>query len=98
MEKQRTIAKETSFSGIGLHTGSLTTMTFKPAPVDSGVVFYRVDLPNNPAIQADIDHVIDVSRGTTIGLNGAKVHTVEHILAAIYGLDIDNIAIELDGP
>lgn len=98
MEKQRTIAKETSFSGIGLHTGSLTTMTFKPAPVNTGVVFYRVDLPNNPAIRADIDHVVDVSRGTTIGLNGAKVHTVEHILAAIYGLDIDNIAIELDGP
>jgi len=98
MEKQRTIAKEISFSGIGLHTGSLTTMTFKPAPVDSGVVFYRVDLPKNPAIQADIDHVVDVSRGTTIGLNGAKVHTVEHILAAVYGLDIDNIAIELDGP
>ena len=98
MENQKTIANEVSFSGIGLHTGSLTTMTFKPAPPDSGVTFYRVDLPQGPAIQADIDHVVDVSRGTTIGLNGAKVHTVEHVLAAIYGLDIDNIAIELDGP
>ena len=98
MDKQKTIAKDVSFSGIGLHTGSLTTMTFKPAPADSGVTFYRTDLPQNPAIQADIDHVIDVSRGTTIGLNGAKVHTVEHVLAAVYGLDIDNIAIELDGP
>lgn len=98
MENQQTIANEVSFSGVGLHTGSLTTMTFKPAPADSGVTFYRVDLPDTPAIQADIDHVVDVSRGTTIGLNGAKVHTVEHVLAAIYGLDIDNIAIELDGP
>ena len=98
MDKQKTIAKDVSFSGIGLHTGSLTTMTFKSAPPDSGVTFYRTDLPKNPAIQADIDHVIDVSRGTTIGLNGAKVHTVEHVLAAVYGLDIDNIAIELDGP
>ncbi|NIA16467.1 MAG: bifunctional UDP-3-O-[3-hydroxymyristoyl] N-acetylglucosamine deacetylase/3-hydroxyacyl-ACP dehydratase [Nitrospiraceae bacterium] len=98
MEKQKTIAEEVSFSGVGLHTGSLTAMTFKPGPPDSGVVFYRVDLPERPAIQADIDHVVDVSRGTTIGLNGAKVHTVEHILAAIYGLDLDNVAIELDGP
>jgi UDP-3-O-[3-hydroxymyristoyl] N-acetylglucosamine deacetylase/3-hydroxyacyl-[acyl-carrier-protein] dehydratase len=98
MEQQQTIADEVSFSGVGLHTGTLTTMTFKPAPPDSGVMFCRMDLPEGPAIQADIDHVIDVSRGTTIGLNGAKVHTVEHVLAAIYGLDIDNIRIELDGP
>lgn len=98
MDKQKTIANEVSFSGIGLHTGTLTSMTFKPAPPNTGVTFYRVDLPNKPAIKADIDHVVDVSRGTTIGLNGAKVHTVEHILASIYGLDIDNIAIELDGP
>ena len=98
MDRQRTIADEVSFSGMGLHTGSLTTITFKPAPVNSGVTFYRVDLPNTPAIQADIDHVVDVSRGTTIGFDGAKVHTVEHVLAAIYGLDIDNIRIELDGP
>lgn len=98
MEQQKTIGGEVSFSGMGLHTGSLTTMTFKPAPPDTGVTFYRVDLPGSPAIQADIDHVVDVSRGTTIGINGAKVHTVEHVLAAIFGLDIDNIAIELDGP
>lgn len=98
MDKQKTIAEETSFSGVGLHTGTLTTMTFKPGPPDSGVIFYRDDLPDRPAIQADIDHVVDVSRGTTIALDGAKVHTVEHVLAAIYGWDIDNIAIELDGP
>ena len=98
MDKQHTIAEETSFSGVGLHTGSLTSMTFKPAPPNSGVTFHRIDLSGKPAIQADIEHVVDVSRGTTIGLNGAKVHTVEHVLAAIYGSDVDNIAIELDGP
>ena len=76
MEKQKTIAKEASFSGIGLHTGNLTTLTFKPAPPNQGITFYRVDLPNKPAIKADIDHVVDVSRGTTIGLNGVKVLTV----------------------
>ena len=98
MEKQRTIETEVSFSGMGLHTGSLTTMTFKPAAPDSGVTFYRIDLPDSPAIPANIDHVVDVSRGTTVALNGARVHTVEHVLAALFGLDIDNIAIELDGP
>lgn len=96
MDKQRTIASESSFSGIGLHTGNLTTMTFRPAPANSGITFYRADLPNRPAIKADIDHVVDVSRGTTIGLNGAKVHTVEHVLAAIAGLGIDNVDIDVD--
>ncbi|HOZ46390.1 MAG TPA: bifunctional UDP-3-O-[3-hydroxymyristoyl] N-acetylglucosamine deacetylase/3-hydroxyacyl-ACP dehydratase [Candidatus Hydrogenedentes bacterium] len=96
MEKQKTIANEVSFSGIGLHTGSLTSIVFKPAPPDSGITFHRVDLPDRPAIQADIDHVVDVSRGTTIGINGAKIHTVEHLLAAAVGLGIDNLAIELD--
>lgn len=96
MEKQRTIAEPASFSGIGLHTGNLTTLTFRPAPADQGVTFYRVDMPGRPAIKADVDHVIDVSRGTTIGLNGAEVHTVEHVLAAIAGLGIDNIDIEVD--
>ena len=96
MEKQRTIADTVSLSGIGLHTGTLTTVTFKPAQPGSGITFYRTDLPDKPAIKADIDHVCDVSRGTTIGINGAKIYTVEHVLAAIAGLGIDNIDIELD--
>lgn len=95
-DRQRTIAREASFSGIGLHTGNLTTITFKPAPPNGGIVFYRVDLPNKPAVKADIDHVVDVSRGTTIGLNGVKVRTVEHVLSAIAGLGIDNLNIEVD--
>ena len=95
-EKQKTIAKEAYFSGIGLHTGNLTTITFKPAPHNSGITFYRVDLPDKPAVIADIDHVVDVSRGTTIGINGVKVHTVEHVLASAAGLGIDNLNIEVD--
>lgn len=96
MSKQRTIASEVSFSGIGLHTGSLTTVTFKPAPADTGIIFYRVDMPGKPAIPADIDHVVDVSRGTTVGIGDAKVRTIEHGLAAMVGLGIDNLHIELD--
>ena len=95
-DKQRTIESEVSFSGIGLHTGNLTTLTFKPAPENSGVTFIRADLPDRPAIKADVDHVTDVMLGTTLGMNGVKVHTVEHVLAALAGLGIDNINIEVD--
>lgn len=96
MENQKTIAKEASFSGIGLHTGNLTTITFKPAPPNSGITFHRIDLPDKPAIKADVDNVVDVTYGTTIGINGVKVHTVEHVLAAIAGLGVDNLNIEVD--
>lgn len=94
--KQKTIAQEASLSGVGLHTGSLTTLTFKPAPANHGIVFCRVDLPGKPLVPADVDHVVDVSRGTTIGIGAAHVHTVEHALAAMVGLGIDNLYIEID--
>jgi UDP-3-O-[3-hydroxymyristoyl] N-acetylglucosamine deacetylase/3-hydroxyacyl-[acyl-carrier-protein] dehydratase len=97
IELQRTIIKPVSISGIGLHTGAECTMTFKPAPINSGIKFIRVDLGGNPEIPAIADNVVDVSRGTTIGIGEAKVHTVEHVLAAIAGLQIDNINVELDG-
>src|SRR5574338_1234538 len=97
LEQQRTIDKEVSISGIGLHTGTECTMTFKPAPENYGVKFVRVDLNGNPEIPANADYVIDISRGTTLGIGEAKVHTVEHVLAAIYGLQIDNLIIEIDG-
>ena len=97
MDKQHTIGKPVAFSGIGLHTGNLTTITFKPAAPDSGVTFYRVDLPGKPAIKAEVDNVIDVSRGTTLGIDGAELHTVEHVLAAVVGSSIDNLDIEVDG-
>jgi UDP-3-O-[3-hydroxymyristoyl] N-acetylglucosamine deacetylase/3-hydroxyacyl-[acyl-carrier-protein] dehydratase len=95
-DNQKTIAREATFSGIGLHTGNLTTMTFKPAKPDSGITFYRVDLPDRPAVKADIDHVLDVSRGTTIGVNGTRVRTIEHVMSACAGLGIDNLDIEVD--
>jgi len=97
LEKQRTIEKEVSIEGTGLHTGVKTKMTFKPAPENYGIKFIRVDLGDRPEIPATADYVIDVSRGTTIGIGEAKVHTIEHVLAAIVGLQIDNIAVEIDG-
>ncbi|MGE5430220.1 MAG: bifunctional UDP-3-O-[3-hydroxymyristoyl] N-acetylglucosamine deacetylase/3-hydroxyacyl-ACP dehydratase [Syntrophomonadaceae bacterium] len=97
LEKQRTISKSVSMSGTGLHTGTSCTMTFMPAPENCGIKFIRVDLGGNPEIPAIAENVVDISRGTTIGIGEAKVHTVEHVLASIAGLQIDNIIIELDG-
>ena len=96
--KQRTIKKEVSVSGVGLHTGQPVTLTFKPAAENHGYKFKRVDLANSPIIDADVDNVTDTSRGTTITQNGASVSTVEHVLAGLVGIDVDNVLIELDGP
>jgi len=97
LEKQRTIEKEVSISGTGLHTGTSSTMIFRPAPDNYGIKFIRIDLADSPEIPATTDYVIDTKRGTTIGIGEARVHTVEHVLAAIVGLQIDNIKVELDG-
>ena len=97
LELQRTILNPVSISGTGLHTGETCVMTFKPAPENYGIRFVRVDLGGQPEIPANADNVIDMSRGTTLGIGEAKVHTVEHVLAAVAGLQIDNITIELDG-
>lgn len=97
LELQRTIAKDVSISGVGLHTGTSCTMTFKPAPDNYGVKFIRTDIGGRPEIPANVDFVVDISRGTTLGLGEAKVYTVEHVLSAVYGLQIDNLVIELDG-
>ena len=97
-EFKHTIKEAVSYKGVGLHLGQIATITFKPAKKDAGIIFVRTDLEGQPEIPADIDHVIDISRGTTIGLNNASVATIEHVLAAIKGLDIDNIRIEVDGP
>jgi len=94
--QQHTIKKPVTMSGVGLHTGVQTIMTLKPAPENYGIRFKRVDMGGSPEIPADVDHVIDVSRGTTIGIGDARVHTVEHVLAAIVGLQVDNVIIELD--
>ncbi len=97
-EKQQTIKKAASVSGVGLHTGVLATMTFLPAPANHGYKFQRVDLPDQPIVDADVDNVVDLSRGTTIEQNGARINTVEHTLAALVGLQIDNVLIQLNGP
>lgn len=96
MEKQKTLKKNISVSGIGLHTGNTSTITFCPAPVNYGFRFVRTDISGQPEIPALVDFVIDLSRGTTIGKNGVEVHTVEHVLAALAGLKIDNCKIEID--
>src|SRR5260221_2203455 len=96
--KQQTIQKAVTISGVGLHTGVQTTMTFVPAKPNHGIKFQRIDLPGSPIIEADCDRVVDVSRGTTIEQSGARVSTIEHTLAALVGLEIDNVLIQLDGP
>ena len=98
MEYKQTIGGESTYTGIGLHSGEISTIRFKPAKADEGIVFIRTDLPGKPKIPADIDHVVDISRGTTIGINGATVATIEHVLSAITGMRIDNICIEINGP
>ena len=97
-EYKHTIGSEVSYTGIGLHSGEISTIRFKPAACDDGIVFIRVDLPDHPEIPADIDHVVDISRGTTIGVGNATVGTIEHVLSAIKGLNLDNVRIEIDGP
>ena len=79
--KQRTINAPVSCTGVGLHTGVESTITFKPAPENYGIQFSRTDITGSPEIRADIDHVVDISRGTTIGQNGVRIYTVEHALA-----------------
>lgn len=96
LAQQHTIKKTISMKGVGLHTGVTTTMTFKPAPEDYGIRFRRIDLGGAPEIPADVDHVIDIARGTTLGIGEARVHTTEHVLAAIVGLQIDNLIIEIN--
>ena len=92
---QCTISKPVFCTGVGLHTGLESKIIFKPAPEDYGIHFIRQDVDNCPEILADIDHVVDISRGTTIEQNGVKIFTVEHALAAVSGLRIDNVLIEL---
>lgn len=93
--KQRTLAREASISGSALHTGEAVTLTLKPAAVDHGIVFKRVDLNGAPEIKPRIDHVTDLVRATTIQNGHAKIHTVEHVLSALQGCGIDNVLVEM---
>jgi len=96
--QQATIKKSISVSGVGLHTGVSATITFHPAPTNHWFVFKRIDLEGQPLIKVDADNVADTARGTTIQANNAKISTTEHVLAALIGLQIDNVLIEVDGP
>lgn len=97
-EKQHTLSQPIQISGTGLHTGVLVDMILKPANPGFGIQFQRTDLPNKPIIKADCDLVTDTSRGTTLQIGEAKVSTVEHILAALVGMGVDNVLIEVNGP
>ncbi|TAF68959.1 MAG: bifunctional UDP-3-O-[3-hydroxymyristoyl] N-acetylglucosamine deacetylase/3-hydroxyacyl-ACP dehydratase [Flavobacterium sp.] len=96
MVKQKTIKSEISLTGVGLHTGKEVTMTFKPAPVNNGFTFVRVDLEGQPIIEADANYVVNTQRGTNLEKLGVKIQTPEHVLAALEGCDLDNIIIELN--
>jgi len=97
MDQQHTIKHEVSISGIGLHTGQEVTLTFKSAPIDHGIRFKRVDLEGQPIIEADAKYVTETDRGTTLDKKGAKLQTIEHVLAACAGLKLDNLLIEING-
>ena len=97
LKQQQTIKRAASLSGTGIHTGNKVSMTWKPAPVDHGIKFVRVDLEGKPHIEPHIRNIGDTTRWTTIGSNGAVIHTVEHVLATLTGYGIDNVLIELDG-
>ncbi|PJC59013.1 MAG: UDP-3-O-[3-hydroxymyristoyl] N-acetylglucosamine deacetylase, partial [Flavobacteriales bacterium CG_4_9_14_0_2_um_filter_35_242] len=94
--KQKTIKESISLSGVGLHTGKEVKLTFKPAPENHGFAFIRVDLEGNPVVEALADYVVDTKRGTNLEKNGVYISTSEHVLAAVVGLGINNINIELN--
>lgn len=98
IEKQKTLKTPVTVSGVGLHTGEFVSLTLKPAKENSGYKFQRVDAEGKPVIDADADNVVCTERGTTIEQNGARVYTTEHVLAALYGMQVDNALIEIDGP
>ena len=96
MVKQKTIKNEISLSGVGLHTGKMVKMTFKPAPINNGFSFVRTDLEGQPVIEADANYVVNTQRGTNLEKLGVKIQTPEHVLAAFVGCDLDNVIVELD--
>ncbi|WP_430400753.1 bifunctional UDP-3-O-[3-hydroxymyristoyl] N-acetylglucosamine deacetylase/3-hydroxyacyl-ACP dehydratase [Flavobacterium sp.] len=96
MVKQTTIANEITLTGVGLHTGQNVTMTFKPAPVNNGFTFIRIDLEGQPIIEADANYVVNTQRGTNLEKKGVMIQTPEHVLAALVGCDLDNVIIELN--
>jgi len=95
---QRTLRRGVTCTGIGLHSGKKVNISLRPAEPDSGIMFKRADLPGAPLIPADVHHVVDTNLCTTLGMDGATVSTVEHLLSALAGLGVDNVLIETDAP
>lgn len=94
---QHTIKEEVNISGAGIHSGQAVTMRLKPAEPYTGIIFQRIDLPGKPLVKADVDNVIETNRSTTIEVNGARISTIEHLMAALVGMQVDNVLIEIDG-
>ncbi|HDR14737.1 MAG TPA: UDP-3-O-acyl-N-acetylglucosamine deacetylase [Desulfobacteraceae bacterium] len=94
---QRTLKESVGCTGVGLHSGERVHLTIKPAASNTGIRFVRTDLPDRPSVRACFENVVDTTLATTLGVNGCRVCTVEHVLAALFGLGIDNAVIELDG-
>ena len=94
---QHTLKSETAISGVGIHTGQTVDIVLKPAEPNTGIVFKRVDLPGTPSVKADVDNVVETTRSTTIEANGARVSTIEHLMAALVGNQVDNVIVEING-
>src|SRR5688572_6843502 len=97
-QKQQTISTQATLEGVGLHTGETAHLRFLPAEANAGIRFRRVDLPAAEEIPAQLDQVVSTDRGTSLGKGEARMHTVEHLLAAVVARQIDNMVIEVDGP
>src|SRR5687768_8141420 len=97
-EFQHTLASEIAINGVGIHTGKTVEMVLKPADPNTGIVFQRVDLPGRPVVKADVDNVVDTTRSTTIEANGARVGTIEHLMAALVGCGVDNAVVAINAP
>jgi UDP-3-O-[3-hydroxymyristoyl] N-acetylglucosamine deacetylase/3-hydroxyacyl-[acyl-carrier-protein] dehydratase len=93
---QHTLASEISISGVGIHTGQTVQMTLRPADPNTGIVFKRIDLEGQPSVKADVDNVVETTRSTTIEANGARIGTIEHLMAALFGNQVDNALIEIN--
>lgn len=96
LTRQRTVKETVSFSGLGVHSGKKVNLTIKPAPVNHGIKFVRIDLPDHPVITAHFNNVVDTSLATVIGYDGFIVSTIEHLMASFSGLSIDNALVEID--
>ncbi|MEO5907856.1 MAG: UDP-3-O-acyl-N-acetylglucosamine deacetylase, partial [Ginsengibacter sp.] len=94
---QHTLKEAVTISGAGIHTGQSVTIQIKPAEANTGINFQRIDLPGKPIVKADVDNVIETNRSTTIEANGARIGTIEHLMAALMGMQIDNALIEING-